>query len=247
MKALVAYRYGPPEELAMADLDRPKPGPGQVLLKVEAAGVNPADFKLVTGEHRGRWPLAFPFVPGLDVAGTVEEMGEGATRFALGDRVFGMLLPSLGGFAQYALATDESTLMGRRPDGLDPVRAAALPTVGLTASVLVERAALRPGDARQLAVQECRWGPEGGESNPCLAVRRCWPGIGGAVPRVRRVVVLGRRVRRRPARLLQRAATAVADLPLGWARHTSPRSSAMESRRLQRIGATALGRLVRPA
>jgi NADPH:quinone reductase-like Zn-dependent oxidoreductase len=146
MKALVANQYGPPEETALADIERPAPGRGQVLLRVEAVGVNPADFKLLTGEHRDVWPQRFPFVPGMDVAGTVETVGEGAAGFVPGDRVFGMLYPTLGGFAEYALASGESTLLARRPEGLDPVRAAALPTVGLTAGVLVGRAALRPGE-----------------------------------------------------------------------------------------------------
>jgi NADPH:quinone reductase len=146
MKALIVTQYGPPGQLAVTDARRPAPGPGQLLLQVEAAGVNPADYKLVTGEHRDTWPLQFPFVPGLDVAGTVAELGADADGWAVGDKVFGMLLPALGSFAEYALASAGSRLLARRPDDLDPVRAAGLATVGLTGEAMTGRAALRPGD-----------------------------------------------------------------------------------------------------
>src|SRR5580698_11385722 len=62
MKTLTVTQYGPAGQLAVTDARRPAPGPGQLLLQVEAAGVNPADYKLVTGEHRDTWPLQFPFV-----------------------------------------------------------------------------------------------------------------------------------------------------------------------------------------
>ena len=146
MKALIVTRYGPPGQLAVTDAQRPAPGPGQILLRVEAAGVNPADYKLVTGEHRDAWPLRFPFVPGLDVAGTVAGLGAGAGGFAVGDEVFGMLFPALGSFAEYALASAGSRLLARRPGDLDPVRAAALATVGLTGEAMTSRAGLRTGD-----------------------------------------------------------------------------------------------------
>jgi NADPH2:quinone reductase len=146
MKALTVTQYGPAGQLAVTDARRPAPGPGQLLLQVEAAGVNPADYKLVTGEHRDTWPLQFPFVPGLDVAGTVAELGAEADGWAVGDKVFGMLLPALGSFAEYALANAGSRLLARRPDDLDPVRAAGLATVGLTGEAMTGRAALRPGD-----------------------------------------------------------------------------------------------------
>ncbi len=130
MKALIVTQYNAPGQLAVTGVRRPVPGPCQLLLQVEAAGVNPADYKPVTGEHRDVWPLQFPFVPGLDVAGTVAGLGDGADGFAVGDKVFGMLFPALGSFAEYALASAGSRLLARRPGGLDPVRAAALATVG---------------------------------------------------------------------------------------------------------------------
>jgi NADPH:quinone reductase-like Zn-dependent oxidoreductase len=146
MKALIVTQYDAPGQLAVTDARRPAPGPGQLLLQVEAAGVNPADYKLVAGEHRDVWPLQFPFVPGLDVAGTVAGLGDGTDGFAVGDKVFGMLFPALGSFAEYALADAGSRLLARRPGGLDPVRAAGLATVGLTGEVMTSRAGLRPGD-----------------------------------------------------------------------------------------------------
>jgi NADPH2:quinone reductase len=146
MKALIVTQYDAPGELAVTDARRPAPGPGQLLLQVEAAGVNPADYKLVSGEHRDTWPQLFPFVPGLDVAGTVAGLGEGVDGFAVGDKVFGMLFPGLGGFAEYALASAGSRLLARRPGDLDPVRAAGLATVGLTGEAMTSHAGLRPGD-----------------------------------------------------------------------------------------------------
>jgi NADPH:quinone reductase-like Zn-dependent oxidoreductase len=145
MKALIVTQYGAPAELTVTEARRPAPGPGQLLLQVEAAGVNPADYKLVSGEHRDTWPQLFPFVPGLDVAGTVAGLGEDADGFAVGDKVFGML-PDLGSFAEYALASAGSRLLARRPGDLDPVRAGGLATVGLTGEAMTSRAGLRPGD-----------------------------------------------------------------------------------------------------
>lgn len=146
MNALVANDYGPPEQLAVARVPRPAPGPGQVMLEVKAASVNPADVLLVTGKYHERRPLRFPFVPGRDLAGTVAALGEGVTRFAVGDAVFGSLETDGGAFAEYAVTGAQSAQLARRPEELDPARAAALSTVGLTALGMLGAAGLQPGE-----------------------------------------------------------------------------------------------------
>ena len=147
MKALVAHDYGPLEQLAIADLDRPAPGPGQLLLRVSAASVNPFDLKLLSGAMKQHMPLRFPYVPGMDVAGTVAEVSEGVTTFSVGDEVFGMLRETPGSLAEYAIANAESTLVARRPAGLEPVRAAAVPEVGLTALTMAHAAGVQQGES----------------------------------------------------------------------------------------------------
>src|SRR5882757_8463501 len=89
-KAYVFTRYGGPEAEALVDLDRPTPGPGQVLVAVRAAGVNPVDWKQRTGYGASGGPSReLPAVFGNEVAGGVEEVGAEETGFAVGDEVFG--------------------------------------------------------------------------------------------------------------------------------------------------------------
>ncbi|MBL7499906.1 NADP-dependent oxidoreductase [Frankia sp. CNm7] len=131
MKALVAPDYGI-SRLTVADRPVPSPGPGQLLCRVEAAALNPFDLRLVAGALRGRVPAHFPFVIGMDVAGTVEAVGDGVTSFAAGDPVIAVTRPDEGTIAEYALV-DEGPAVCLRPDGLDAIRGAALPESGLTA------------------------------------------------------------------------------------------------------------------
>jgi NADPH:quinone reductase-like Zn-dependent oxidoreductase len=122
------------------DLPTPAAGPGQVLIKLAAAGMNPMDAKLASGAWRPE-PATFPMVLGVDGAGIVDALGEGATRFALGDRIFGQLLispiGSAGTYAEYVAVTAEAPL-ALVPDGLDLVAAAAVPTIGGTGLTLVD-------------------------------------------------------------------------------------------------------------
>lgn len=131
MRAVVAQRAGGPEVLAEVQLDRPEPGPVEVLVRVHAAGVNPTDWK---ARARGG-PLGHPgpFVPGYDVSGVVEAVGPGVRMYAPGDEVFGMpLFPKPpGAYAEYVVAPPRHFV--RKPAGLDHVTAAGLPLVGLTA------------------------------------------------------------------------------------------------------------------
>ncbi|MEU3340778.1 NADP-dependent oxidoreductase [Streptomyces sp. NPDC006668] len=130
-KAYVYTRFGGPETEALVDLDRPSPGPGQVLVAVRAAGVNPVDWKLRTGFRRpgetGE-PL-FPVVLGNEVSGVVVETGADVTGFAVGDEVFGNT--ATGGYAEYTLLPADIT--AHKPAGLSFRDAATLPVAAATA------------------------------------------------------------------------------------------------------------------
>ncbi|MEU9369635.1 NADP-dependent oxidoreductase [Streptomyces avermitilis] len=129
-KAYVFTRYGGPEAEALVDLDRPGAGPGQLVVAVRAAGVNPVDWKQRTGYRRPGGPAReLPAVFGNEVAGVVEETGEGVTGFAVGDEVFGN--PVAGGYAQYAVLPVTTT--AHKPAGLSFTDAATLPVAAATA------------------------------------------------------------------------------------------------------------------
>lgn len=129
-KAYVFTQYGGPETEALVDQDRPSPGPGELLVAVRAAGVNPVDHKQRTGYQRpGQQPRAVPAVFGNEAAGVVEEVGEGVTGFAVGDEVFGN--PVAGAFAQYVLLPVAVT--AHKPAGVTFTDAAALPVAAATA------------------------------------------------------------------------------------------------------------------
>ena len=120
---------------------KPQPGPGQVRLKVEAASVNYPDILLCQGKYQLK--LEPPFVPGMDMAGTVDAVGEGVTSVAIGDAVAGGA--RFGGFAEYALAN--AVGLQAKPEGMSFAEAAAYPAAYLTAYVaLVRRARLQAGE-----------------------------------------------------------------------------------------------------
>jgi NADPH:quinone reductase len=144
MKALVARDYGPLEDLAVEEVPVPVPGPGQVLVRTEAAALNPADTALITGAMRDMLPVEHPFIPGIDISGVVVAVGEGVTRFAVGDAVLAWNGIPSGTLAEFAVV-DDGQGTGHRPAGLDPVRAAALPTVTLTGAALLDAAEVKPG------------------------------------------------------------------------------------------------------
>src|SRR5580700_10299978 len=101
MRAITVSEYG--ASPVVTELPRPQPGPGQVLIAVRAAGMNPMDVEIANGGWQDRTPATFPMVLGADLAGAVEEVGPGAIRFAPGDAVFGQLLiPPLGSAGTYA-------------------------------------------------------------------------------------------------------------------------------------------------
>ena len=116
MRAITVSEYG--GRPAVTELPRPQPGPGQVLIAVQAAGMNPMDVQIADGGWKDRMPATFPMVLGADLAGAVKELGPGAIRFAPGDAVFGQLLiPPLGSAGTYAeyVAVREDAPLARVP------------------------------------------------------------------------------------------------------------------------------------
>ncbi len=143
MRAVRQRALGGPQVLELVDAPIPEPGPTEVLVRVTAAGVNPVDWKT---RARGGFLGEPPFTVGWDVAGVVERVGGGVTRFAPGDRVFGMprFPREAAAYAEYV--TSPSRQLARTPDELGDVEAAALPLAGLTAwQALVETCDVQPG------------------------------------------------------------------------------------------------------
>jgi NADPH:quinone reductase-like Zn-dependent oxidoreductase len=142
MAAIRQQAYGGPEVLELVEVDRPRPRPTEVLVRVLACGVNPVDWKVRAG---GRF-LSPPMTVGWDICGVVEEVGAGVTRFQPGDDVFGMprFPGEAGGYAQYVTA--RSRQLARKPAALSHEEAAGLPLAGLTAwQILVDTAYVQPG------------------------------------------------------------------------------------------------------
>lgn len=127
--AIVVRQAGGPEVLAYTEVERPIPGPGQLLLKVGAAGVNFID----TYKRSGTYKVPYPFIPGSEAAGVVEEVGEGVTSFSPGDRI--ATAEGVNCYAGYALVDEDAALPV--PKGLDDFTAAALPLQGMTAHYLI--------------------------------------------------------------------------------------------------------------
>lgn len=144
MRAVVQKSFGGPEVLKVVETERPKPLPGEVLVKVHASAVNPVDVFV----RSGAFPLLGepPFGVGWDISGVVEEAGPGA-RFEVGDEVYGMpFFPRAAtGYAEYVAAP--SRQVARKPASLDHVHAAAIPLAALTAwQGLVQAAGVKEGD-----------------------------------------------------------------------------------------------------
>lgn len=129
MHAIVVRQPGGPEVLELAEVDRPTPGPGQLLIKVAATGVN----FIETYQRGGMYQVPFPFTPGSEAAGTVEELGEGVENFAVGTRV--ATAEGTKCYAGYAVLDAAKAIPV--PDGVDDLTAAALPLQGMTAHYLI--------------------------------------------------------------------------------------------------------------
>jgi NADPH:quinone reductase-like Zn-dependent oxidoreductase len=143
MKAIVVHEYGGPEVLKYEDAPRPEPKENEVLVRVIACGVNPADPLIVSGRYAKEFGTHLPLIPGYDVAGVVEKTGAKVTKLKAGDSVYGYALFG-GGWAEYAvLAENEAAI---KPKSLSFVEAAAVPLAALTAwQALIDVAQLSAG------------------------------------------------------------------------------------------------------
>jgi NADPH:quinone reductase-like Zn-dependent oxidoreductase len=146
LRAVEITRFGGPEVLRLADVERPSPISTEILVRVMAAGVNPVDCKTRRGEGVARWVGPPPFIPGWDVAGVVEAVGYGVTRFAVGDAVYGMprFPRAAGAYGKFVAAP--SRQFARAPSKTSFTGSAALPLAALTAwQCLVDTAQLASG------------------------------------------------------------------------------------------------------
>jgi NADPH:quinone reductase-like Zn-dependent oxidoreductase len=167
MKAIRVHEYGGPEVLRYEEAPRPEPGPGEVLVRIRAAGVNPVDWKVREGLRREALAYRMPFVPGWDVSGVVEATGPNVTLLTRGDEVYGY--PSVvrnGAYAEYAVVPEAELAL--KPRSVDHVLAASVPIAALTAwQGLFDAGGLRTeqkvlihggaGGVGSFAVQLARW------------------------------------------------------------------------------------------
>jgi NADPH:quinone reductase-like Zn-dependent oxidoreductase len=167
MKAVRIHNYGSPEVLKFEDAPRPTPGPGEVLVRIHAAAVNPVDWKIRKGYLKDRIQYQLPFIPGWDFSGVVEATGPGVSRLKKGDEVYAR--PDIarnGAYAEYIVAKESEVAL--KPKTLDHVHAAAIPLAALTAwqalfdaaglsanqKILIHGAA---GGVGSFAVQLAKW------------------------------------------------------------------------------------------
>ncbi|MFG1618526.1 NADP-dependent oxidoreductase [Nonomuraea wenchangensis] len=151
MTAVRAHQVGRPEVLVPEEVPVPEPGPGEVLVRVHAAGLNPPDwyarsaYGIIPEDLRPKRTL--PFTPGTDVSGVVAALGPGVTEWQVGDEVFGLLrFPEGGGNAYAEYTTSPASHLARKPAALDHVEAAGVPMAGLTAyQFLFDLVRLEPG------------------------------------------------------------------------------------------------------
>ena len=143
MKAVRFDEYGPVDVLAVRDVPIPAPGPGQVLIRVKAAGINPGEAKIRDGSLHDLWPATFPSGQGSDFAGVVERLGPDVTAVAELDDVIGWV-DTRSSQAEYLVADQEN--LAPRPSGLPWEVAGAIPVVGFTAWAMVRAVDPKPGD-----------------------------------------------------------------------------------------------------
>lgn len=165
MKAIRVYAYGGPEQLRLEETPQPRVESGKVLVRIHAASVNPIDFKLASGNMRQIMPISFPWIPGGDFSGIVEEVGPGVTGLAKGDAVYG---DASGGGAYAEFYAGPASMIALKPRRLSDIEAASVPLAGQTAwqglfehgrlergeTVLIHAAA---GGVGTFAVQLAHW------------------------------------------------------------------------------------------
>ena len=143
MKAWRVHEFGPPEAMIFETVPRPDPGPGEVLVKVHAAGVGPWDGWIRSGKSALPQPL--PLTLGSDLSGEVAALGSGISNMAVGDQVFGVTNTQfLGAYAEYAVAS--AAMLAKKPSSLSYVEAASVPVIAVTAwQGLFDQARLEAG------------------------------------------------------------------------------------------------------
>jgi len=146
LKAVIIENYGGIDELKYTEIEEPNLKDNDVLIEIAATSVNPVDWKLREGHLKGMLQYDFPFILGLDAAGTIKEVGKNVTKFRIGDNVF--TRPDItrnGTYAEY-VAVDEN-LVAKKPENLSFEEAASIPLVGLTSwQCLVDFADIKQGD-----------------------------------------------------------------------------------------------------
>lgn len=138
MRAYVLESFDSPPR--MVDVDMPQPGPGEVLVKVAAVTVNPVDSAIAGGDARAWLEYRFPVTIGRDLAGVVQAIGDGVSRFAVGDRVFGYIAEDhahRGSFAEYVVVPEDQFIVPT-PDGMSDTDAAAFGLAAVTATMCVD-------------------------------------------------------------------------------------------------------------
>ena len=140
MKAVVVHKYGGPEVLKFEDYPNPVPGAGEVLVRVAAASVNPLDYKRRAGLTDDYYPIHFPGLIGVDMAGTVVKIGPEVEGFSVGDQVF-----SMADNTYAELCVVSAAILVKVPKGLDLIQAAALPLVTITGNQLLSATGIKAG------------------------------------------------------------------------------------------------------
>jgi NADPH:quinone reductase-like Zn-dependent oxidoreductase len=142
MKAVVLHEYGPPKNLKWEEFEDPKPGEGEVLVRVQAASVNPVDWKMRSGAAKERFPVQFPAILGRDLAGIVRELGPRVEGFKEGDRVFALAWHT---YAELAVVKASELALVPASDGETPTleiaTAASVPLVAVTGDQLMREGA----------------------------------------------------------------------------------------------------------
>lgn len=146
MKAVVVHQYGGPEVLKFEEYPDPVPGSGEVLVRVAATSVNPIDYKRRAGLTKDFYPIRFPGLIGVDIAGTVVKIGPGVEGFSIGDQVFTMADNT---YAE--LCVVKAAILAKVPRGLDLIQAAALPLVTTTGNQLISATGIKAGQTVLIA------------------------------------------------------------------------------------------------
>lgn len=171
MKRIQYFKHGDPEELLLADVDQPKPGRGQILVRVKAASVNPMDWKIRRGEMKMLSGSRFPRGLGHDFSGVVDAVGPDVERYKAGDEVFGAAsIRQAGAFAEYVVADEKN--IAPKPTNITFDQAATLTVVGSAAWIgLIAKAKL--GASQSVLVTGCL----GGVGRSAVQIARMQGGI----------------------------------------------------------------------